>query len=435
MHKNLLIILALALCAMITAQNERPTKEAYNFGVLPAVSYNSDLGFQYGLLTNIYDYGDGSQYPKYEHSMFAEISRYTKGSGTYRLFYDSEFLITGIRLTADVAYLPAQALHFYGFNGYDAVYNSSFENDKSSDYISRMYYKLQRNTFRFKVDLQGDIASSKLNWVLGYSFVNMDISTVPISQLNEGKDGSELLPDTALLYDNYVKWGIIGKEEANGGAYHNFKTGLVYDTRDNEACPMSGMWTELVMLNSFGSEGSFGKIGASHRQYFTLVPNDLSLAYRVGFQGTVWGDVPFYMNPYMVYSYSPSSVIDGLGGSRTVRGMVANRLVAESVAYANIEMRWKFCYFNFLNQNWYGAVAPFMDFGRTLKKIDVDTSSLSAEEKEAHFSDDAESLHATYGMGLHFSMNQNFVISADVGLPLDEQDGDMGIYIGMNWLF
>jgi len=435
-HITLLILVLLHFTLGVQAQEkEEDVKTAYNFGVLPAISYNSDLGFQYGLLTNIYDYGDGSTYPKYRHSLYAEVSRFTKGSGIYRIFYDSEFLVPDIRLTADLSYLPEQAMDFFGFNGYDAIYNADFVDDESSSYISRMYYNHQRNTFRFKLDLQGSI-SGHLNWVGGYSYINSSISTVPIDKLNKGKDEADKLPDTLLLYDKYVNWGVIGADEADGGSHHNIKTGVVYDTRDNEACPMSGMWSEIVLFNSFGNESSFGKLSLMHSQYFTIIANDLSFAYRLGYQGKVWGDMPFYLAPYMIYSYMPSSNIDGLGGSKTVRGLMRNRLVAESVAFANVELRWKFSRFKFLNQNCYLAASPFMDFGTTVKKMDIEfNETISQAEKESHFKNDEEGLHATYGVGLHFAMNQNFVVAADLGLPINEQDGNMGIYIGMNWLF
>jgi hypothetical protein len=129
MRTTFLIFLAICIVSLRSiAQDEAPENEnktGWNIGLLPVVSYNSDLGFQYGVLTNIYNYGDGKVFPKYYHSIYAEVSRYTKGSGIYRLFYDSEYLIPGIRLTADLSYLPDQALDFFGFNGYNAVYNQT----------------------------------------------------------------------------------------------------------------------------------------------------------------------------------------------------------------------------------------------------------------------------------------------------------------------
>ena len=37
----------------------RKIKTGWNFGVLPSVAFDADLGFQGGALTNIYYYGDG----------------------------------------------------------------------------------------------------------------------------------------------------------------------------------------------------------------------------------------------------------------------------------------------------------------------------------------------------------------------------------------
>ena len=38
-------------------------KKGWNFGPLPVVGFDSDLGFQYGLCCDIFNYGDGTHYP------------------------------------------------------------------------------------------------------------------------------------------------------------------------------------------------------------------------------------------------------------------------------------------------------------------------------------------------------------------------------------
>ncbi len=436
-------ILTLALLTLLlfnvyaeNSKDEPEIKTGWNAGFLPVVSYNSDLGFQYGALTNIYHYGDGSSFPKYRHSIYGEISRYTKGSGIFRLFYDSEFLIPGIRLTSDFSYLPDQALDFYGFNGYDAVFNQNWIDQNHEDYKTRMFYKHQRDVFRIKLDLQGKSFINNLNWVLGYKFIDAKISSVPIDRLNEGQDPENMLPNVNGLYENYIDWGIISDKEKNGGIHNNVKIGLVYDTRDNEPCPMTGLWTEAVLLSSFNKDFDFGKLAITHRQYFTLIPRDFSFAYRISYQSVLYGDAPFYMYPYMVYSYMPSSTIDGLGGGKSVRGMIRNRTVGKSMVYANFELRYKFSRFRFLGQNWYAALSPFSDMGMVTQKVDIQMDGIPNDiEISEFFRQDAEKVHITYGMGLHFAMNENFVIAVDVGFPANKQDGKMGIYIGMNWLF
>ena len=52
-------------------KKEKPKKEksevrtGWTFGILPSVAYDADKGFQYGVLANVYDFGDGSVYPDY----------------------------------------------------------------------------------------------------------------------------------------------------------------------------------------------------------------------------------------------------------------------------------------------------------------------------------------------------------------------------------
>ena len=41
----------------------------------------------------------------------------------------------------------------------------------------------------------------------------------------------------------------------------------------------------------------------------------------------------------------------------------------------------------------------------------------------------------SYGLGLRLVMNQNFVVSLDLGKAVAEQDGDWEMYIGLNYLF
>ena len=128
---NVLITILLSLIA-VTANGQKSiadttvmqdkVKTGWNFGLLPAISWDNDLGFQYGGLINLYHYGDGARYPLYNHSIYLEVSAYTRGSGIYRMMYDSDQLIKDIGLTIDVSYLPNQAYNFYGWNGYEAVY-------------------------------------------------------------------------------------------------------------------------------------------------------------------------------------------------------------------------------------------------------------------------------------------------------------------------
>lgn len=415
------------------------TKTGWTFGALPAISYNSDLGFQYGALVNFYYFGDGKTYPKYMHSLYGEVSRYTKGSGINRFFYDSEYLIPNIRVTSDISYLTEKALDFYGFNGYDAVYNPTWEDKDDPAYISRMFYRHERKMFRLMTDFQGSLVGKKLRWVAGFGILHNAVAPVDIAALNKGKK-KDLLPDTLGLFDLYSNWGIIGSDEKEGGWSNNIKLGLVYDTRDFEPNPMKGIWSEVVVFAApkFLGNGDFGfaKISATHRQYFTLIKEKLSFAYRLNYQGTIAGTVPFYMQPYMINSFSNSSNTDGLGGSKTVRGMLRNRVVGDAFAFGNAEFRWKFYRTVIYGQNLYLGLNTFFDAGTVLKKIEFTkpdvTSPYAAKDL---FAADEESIHATLGAGLRIVLNENFIVAVDYGRPFDKRDGKSGLYIGLNYLF
>lgn len=416
-------------------------KKGWNFGVVPAVSYDTDLGYQYGAAVNFYDYGNGKTFPAYHHSIYFEISRYTLGSGVYRLFYDSEYLIPKIQVTADLSYLPELAYSFYGFNGYESVYHQEWEDKDSPSYRTRMFYRHEENLLRFKVDLQGHIGTTPLKWTAGINLLNFHVSSVDIARLNRKKSEADKLPsidEQPGLFEKYKQWGLINEKEANGGFIPELKGGLVYDTRDNRPNPFKGIWSEAVIAfvpQFLGAETGFSKISLTHRQYFPVL-KDLSLALRLGWQQTIDGNVPFYYQPQIISSYLAGSTSNGLGGAKNIRGILRNRIVGAGFAYSNLELRWKFARMNLIKQNFYWGLNVFTDAGLVTKKIDVnDKLNLIQEPLSDYFNQGKEKLHQSVGAGIRLVMNYNFIIAADYGVALNKQDGDSGIYIGMNYLF
>jgi outer membrane protein assembly factor BamA len=436
--KKIWLTLVCSFLVVMGMAQEEVAKTGWNFGALPTITFDTDLGFQYGALVNFYHYGDGTRYPNYNHSLYFEVSRFTKGSGINRFYYDSDQLIPGLQTSLDISYLSDQAYDFYGFNGFDAVVHPNWIDDsKPNDiYKTRMFYKYDRKMFRFKVDLQGKFSGEKLRWAAGVNLLNFNIGSVDLEKLNKGKEGDDLLPDVDGLYEKYQDWGIISAEEANGGFVPELKAGLVYDTRDNRPNPMKGIWTEAVLVGApefLGAESGFAKLSFTHRQYFTLIPNDLSLAYRLAYQTTIAGHVPFYYQTQIIVSELKGYTIEGLGGAKSLRGILLNRIVGDGFFFGNLEARWKFARFRFINNNFYLGLNGFMDFGQITKRIEAIPTNIYGSLD--YFNPDAEKMHFSYGAGLRIVMNQNFVIAVDYGLAADERDGDSGLYIGLNYLF
>ncbi len=417
-------------------------KKGWSFGAVPAIAFDSDIGFKYGAVVNFYDYGDGTIYPNYRHSLYFEWSNTTKNSGINQFVYDSKYLIPSVRITTEASYLTERAMDFYGYNGYESYYNSIYEDDSpdNPDYISRQYFRQERKLLRLRADFQGRFFNDRCRWLGGVTHYTIKADTIDVVRLNKGKDESDKLPDTINggLYGQYAYlWNIIPSDQTNGGSTTLLKAGLVYDTRDNEPNPMKGMWTELIFFwaPSFLGNGeySFAKISIVHRQYFTIFPDRLSFVYRLGYQGKLWGDMPSYMLPF-VLNGGFSMDRDGLGGSKTLRGIQRNRIVGEDFVFGNFELRWKFLKFQIKNQNIYFALSAFTDAGMVTGNYEFDRSNIPTDYLYL-FPDEKEKLHTSFGGGLHIALNQNFVVAADYGHVTDKRDGKSGLYIGLNWLF
>lgn len=418
------------------------TPTGLSFGALPTISFDADMGFQYGGLVNFFDYGDGSVYPGYKHSVKMEISRFTRGSGINQLFYDSKYLIPNhIRITSDLSYLTEKGLDFYGFNGYQSKYNSAFTDEESADYITRLFYRHERKLFRFTTDLQGKLYGDHLRWVGGLAIISVKAGAIDTAAINKKKDADEKLPYVKNLYDKYVDWGLLDEKERNGGHSNYVKAGVVYDTRDNEANASKGMWSEALLVYSpgflFNPEFSFTKIVLIHRQYFTLMPDKLTIAYRVGYQGTIGGKAPFYIEPYMISSFSSATKTDGLGGAKNLRGIMRNRVVGDGIAYGNFEMRWKFLKTHIGKANLYFALNGFADAGIVVKPFEIDESKIPETDRETYFdfSHKKDSLHPSAGAGLRIALNENFILAVDYGFAFNKNDGAKGLYINIGNLF
>ena len=412
-------------------------KRGWNFGVLPAISFDTDLGFQYGGLVNAYQYGDGSRYPKYNHSLYFEISNTTKGNGINRFFYDSDKFIKKCRFSFDLSYLNDQAFYFYGFNGIQSNFNSHFVDSKQLDYKTRMFYAYKRNLLRVEPVLQGTLYN-QLKWVLGVGIYHYDIMSVDVDKLNKGKSTNDTLPHQPGLYEKYNEWGLLPADQQQGGWFNHIITGIAYDTRDNEANPMHGVRDEILVgiAPSFlGNKSNSVKISLIHKQFLTIIKKKLSFCYRIMWQGNE-GDMPWYAKQLLLKSYPLGANSEGVGGGKTVRGILRYRLVGNDFAFGNFEFRYMFGHRRLLSQNFHLGLNTFYDAGIVTRFIPIDFSKISKADFDSYFTNKkADNLHQSVGLGLRVIMNENFIVAFEYGHAFVKQDGSSGFYINMNYLF
>lgn len=447
-----LITLALLLAAVCTASaQEEIKKTGLNFGPLPAVSFSSDLGFQYGALLDLYQYGDGTVYPDYRWKINVEASRYTKGNMVLHAFFDSKYLIPGLRVSADLTYLGNKTSNFYGYNGAASLLIP--ELNKIVD--GQGLYLMRRDDLRFELTLQGKIGGSNWGWVGGVAFNRYVTGHAENKGLTSANDIS--------LYDIYLDHDIIPQAEAKGGNHLDIKLGVVYDTRDHENNPTRGTNIEAFL---FGSpdflngkrdyRNDYLKLAIQLRQ-FVPIGDRVVFGGHLGFQALLAGNAPFYSLQTIQPINRKIIITDGLGSYSTFRGTVANRLQGNSYLWANFEFRCTLAKFRWINQNWAIATNPFLDMGfvvspyrfEQMKTLALDDTPVATVGGKTYtvadlYTGRTDRLHVSAGLGLHVIMNQNFNVAFEFGKSFFDgyrfgwknNDGSgIGMRIGLNYIF
>ena len=455
-----IMLLVSMICTSVSMaqENKEIVKKGYSFGPLPAVAFDADKGFQLGALLNIYDFGDGTVYPNTRQQWYFEASFFTKGSQLFVVSYDSKFLIPGIRFSTALAVTNDNAMDFYGFNGYQSFYDhEKVKAGKDGDsYIYTPYYRTKRLAALFKADFIGNLWDNKLFWEAGYHLSHFKQDAINRDKINKGKDDFEKFPDNEeTLFEQYRKWGIIPDDVADGGTNSTVRLGLLYDTRDKEAAPSKGIWAEahVTLAPKFlGTTNPYSKYSATFRHYVPMIENDkLTFAYRLNYQGTFGDDAPYYVLPYIT-TMGQSYDRDGMGGFRTIRGIMRNRVQGLDMASYNAELRWRFATFTMGNQNIALGLNCFSDgtmvtkeydmsFGRTaneFKSVTEYEQALKGYNDYRALGLESDKPHITLGAGFRFIMNQNFIVCLEYGKPVGKygkQDGNGAFYINTGYLF
>ena len=456
-----------------TSDNKKKeiVKKGFNFGPLPVVAFDADKGLQLGALLNIFDFGDGSEYPNTRQKLYLEASFFTKGSQLFVINYDNKFLIPGVRWAATANLTNDKAMDFYGFNGYVSHYDHekiALGKDKNNteNYIYSPKYRFNRLNFNFKTDFTGNICNNKFFWEAGYHFNYMKTGyqnnnhALNLDKINKGKDENKKFPETErTLFDQYRDWGIISDDEAWGGISSAIRVGLLYDTRDKENAPSKGIWAEVhatLAPKFLGTKHPYYRYSATFRHYVPIIKNDvLTFAYRLNYEGAIGNSTPYYMLPFITTMGSTYDR-EGMGGYRTTRGMMRNRVQGLDMASYNIELRWRFVRFSLWKQNIAFGLNIFSDgamvtrnYDMTFKATEEQLGKDFANAKKEYDEYMAQGLkndrpHITVGGGLRFIMNQNFIVAFEYGLPVSKfskdpvvqkQDGNGAFYINTGFLF
>ena len=215
---------------------------------------------------------------------------------------------------------------------------------------------------------------------------------------------------TSLLRRDFQQGLVSGLD---GGWVSIIQTALIFDTRDFEPDPTRGYYFEAA--NEFsnpviGSEFSFNKLFFQGRFYkkIPLGPRTV-LGGRVGV-GNIFGkDAPFFE---FQDQWSPDGSINSLGGKQSLRGHRANRFLARSLAFVNVELRVRLAETTIGKQRFAFGIAPFFDAG-----------TVRNNWQDLNFSN----IKTSYGGGLRIAWNQSTILSFDHGFSKEDKLFYLGI--------
>jgi len=363
------------LASVAPAALAQQSQTGLGWSALPALNYDSDEGFGYGVTGGLYQYGDGSRTP-YLWAFEPLVFFTTHGRRKISLFYDAPHQFgAGVRLTAR-AYADRDCCQPYYGLGNATTYVDTLGARPSLP----SYYTYRRTRLSADVFLQWRLLPGAR--VLTGVALNRNTTAA--------RD-----PDTRFGRD--LANGTIPAGE-NGSTSLGPKLGVIYDTRDSERDPRRGGWVEGLVWQGMVLPGGddFTRWTGTVRGYLSPYPS-LTFAARV-FGEHVPGSMPIAMLTDVGSSFQDFT---GIGGAESVRGVLRLRFLGRTRMLGNLEARWRGPRFRFLRAPWRLGAVGFVDAGRVW------------DDRGA--GDGAAGFHWGKGAGLRVAWGQSFIIAADFG--------------------
>jgi len=386
-HHSAVLLAALLGQSLIAQNTEQVVTRTRETVVLPVLNFNTDEGFGYGALLEMYDYGGGAR--PYRWTLQPTVLLTTKGRRDVTLFFDAPNIRgTPWRVDAYVGREQELAAPYYGL-GNDAVEDEQLEQEPNV-----YYYRYGRERVRLMANVQRQM-NAKVRLLAGVGYANVKTDATPFDS------------GTTLFSQQF------GSEPR--GSHLSARAGVVLDTRDREIGPHNGWWNDLLVQTVSGANGASGytRVTATLRRY-TPITARLTGASRLIVQNAS-GDVPIYDLATVQSSYKSD---EGLGGSHMLRGIPKNRVMGKGLFLLNDEVRWHAADFHLAKRPMFLVLNGFFDTGR------VWTESLQADEL-------LSDLWTGYGAGARLGLGQSSVVALDVG----HSSSATQIYIGLGYAY
>jgi len=334
----------------------------------PDLSSDPINGFGYGLEGSVYFNGKRTDpffaFTPYRARLDLVLFNTTRSQREFMLKLDIPYIFnTKWRLRMEGGY-EANPNQLYFGNTEKSLQGLSYypNNDSTQTIVNNAKYRdyeksLVGNTtfyntyFKkeavFNVSMERSFLEGKFRVLLGYEAAYVNFSP---------------FAGNSFLQNDYDAGRVVGLKK---GVVHLFQVGFIYDTRDLETDPSSGVFAELtneLSLKKLGSLYDFNKTFAHFNFYKKLFPNTFKkmvLAGRTAFGNTAL-NAPFFEYQDQ---WSSEGSIEGLGGANTLRGFKQSRFLSRAMSFNNLEIRYRFAQVKLLNQHFAFSAVPFVDAG------------------------------------------------------------------------
>lgn len=387
-HLTRLTAGCIALMLLAGGAAAQTSRTGLEIGGVPAVNFDSDEGFGYGAIAELYEYGAGDLAP-YVWTVQPTVFLTTEGRRDVTLFFDAPHLLPG-RWRLDV-YLGVEkhvATPFYGF-GNDTERSSTEPN---------LFYRFARTRNSALFNLQRHVAESPLRVLFGGGIARTTVNPYA-RDATDSRFAIDVSSSEEQIWTNHVRGG------------------LVWDTRDRQTAPRRGAWTELLVQwidEGIGADVAFIRWTVTDRRYVSF-GDRVVFANRLLFQG-VGPDAPAHELFVVQTSFKQQ---EGLGGAKTVRGIFKNRFTGRGTFLWNAELRWRASDFELWGRPFHTVVSGFLDQGRVWAG-------------PVRLSESLQDLHRGYGAGVRLGMGENFTVAADLGRSTE---AGTQVYIALGYLY
>lgn len=369
--------------------------EGLTFSGLPLPNYDSDNGVGYGLRLYLHMHEDT---PPYAWQLYVQYYATTLGYQYHEINLDwPYFLGTPVRIRAKAVINMTLNGNFYGI-GPVVTYDLPGKATNSD-----LYAMEQRDS---------QLGITNPNWSKYYQFTLWKLPTIDVAAEYEitsfqwGSTEVKIRTGGKFIYYNCIIKSFLGRasdgsesedpgiqrsfleeyvgpdmEKISDGTYrilgysggHMFLLSgmLVWDSRDIEASPTKGSFSEITAQGSFNPDYLFFRLALVDRKFFEIFDyaggrGNLVFAYRAAVQ-LAWGDVPFYEMRDILQSDGNDGV---LGGLFSIRGPAANTFVDKNLMMLNTELRWNIWNSEWLAQKWGFFLVGFFDVGHVFHDCD-----------------------------------------------------------------